>query len=89
MLLLTTNKKSRYIIHGVPKDTLIILHRAYTTAAGEHLTVICPVTGYPTHFSCLVCPVTGQLDPAFIYVYMFLSPGYICGVVRGHRHFRL
>ena len=30
----------------------------------EHLTVICPVTGYPTHFSCLVCPVTGQIDPA-------------------------
>ena len=26
MLLLTTNKKPRYIIHGVPKDTLIILH---------------------------------------------------------------
>ena len=25
MLLLTTNKKPRYIIHGVPKDTLIIL----------------------------------------------------------------
>ena len=30
----------------------------------EHLTVIRPVTGYPTHFSCLVCPVTGQIDPA-------------------------
>ena len=26
MLLLTANKKPRYIIHGVPKDTLIILH---------------------------------------------------------------
>ena len=29
-----------------------------------HLTAICPVTGYPKHFSCLVCPVTGQIDPA-------------------------
>ena len=32
----------------------------------EHLTVICPVTGYPTHFSCLVGPVTGQIDPALL-----------------------
>ena len=42
----------------------------------EHLTVICPVTGYPTHFSCLVCPVTGQIDPAFKNSYKTLSISY-------------
>ena len=34
----------------------------------EDFTVICPVTGNPTHFSCLVCPVTGQVDPFKILV---------------------
>ena len=97
MLLLTTNKKPRYIIHGVHKDTLIILHTpqraVYITLIflyfgrygvsnaqnqrfhdpsrdmEEHLTVICPVTGYPTQLFCLVCPVTGQIDPAYFKMY--------------------
>ena len=35
----------------------------------EDLTVICPVTGNLTHFSCLLCHVTGQIDPANTSVY--------------------
>ena len=97
MLLLTTNKKPRYIIHSRGAQGHFN-YLAYTAAGcitqiylyfgrhgvwkaqnqrfhapsrdmEEHLTVICPVTGYPTHFSCLVGPVTGQIDLAFFFFF--------------------
>ena len=50
-----------FVRHGVSKAQNQRFHDP-SRDMEEHLTVICPVMGYPTHFSCLVCPVTGQID---------------------------
>ena len=48
MLLLTTNRKPRYIIHGVPKDTLITLHTPQR-ALYFYFPFISSVTMYRSH----------------------------------------
>ena len=50
-----------FIRHGVSKTQNQRFH-APARDIEEHVTVICPVT--PTHSSCIVCLVMGQIDPA-------------------------
>ena len=66
MLLLTTNKKPRYIIHGVPKDTLII-YLCYGSATSTNICIY-----YSAVIDIIRQNMTSEVDPHAVRVKGFV-----------------